>query len=496
MELDALLHAEQLELPWLDLDEAKPPLIRPERRVYVNRDLKLARCEWIGFDMDYTLAVYRQAAMDRLSIDATVQKLVGRGHPAWLLELDYPLDFAIRGLLVDKQLGNVLKMNRFKIVRRGYHGLRELTRNELRALYDEKKIRHKTSRYHWVDTLYALSEVSVFVTVIAGYEARGIQPEFGTLFDDIRDSIDEAHRDGTVVDTIAADLPRYLERDPELPSTLHKLRAAGKKLFLLTNSRWASTNAIMRYLVGGALPAYPEFQDYFDAVVVAAKKPTFFQQKNPLLERLPDGSTAPATLPFERGKIYEGGNLDDLQEAMGGGHRVMYVGDHIYGDILRSKKDSMWRTAMVLQELEDEIGAHERSRDDAAALLEVHQRHAELEDAMRHLQQRAHSLATDAGNGGATAATRDELRRIRDMLASIRRQLRTLDTEARSLRRKIDVRFHPYWGSLLKEGGELSLFGAQVNEYACVYLSRVSNLLPYSPNQHFRSPHNAMHHEL
>lgn len=252
----------------------------------------------------------------------------------------------------------------------------------------------------------------------------------------------------------------------------------------------------MRYLVDGARPDYPRFQDYFDAIVVAAKKPTFFQQTQPLLERLRDGTTKEATLPFERGKIYEGGNLNDLQEAMGGGHRIMYVGDHIYGDIVRSKKDSIWRTAMVLQELEDEIAAHELSREDAAALVEVERRRAEYEDGLRNLQVRAHDLATRAGHGDETHGLRDELARLRKMLASIRRQLRSLDKEARTLRRKIDARFHRYWGSLLKEGGELSLFGAQINEYACVYLSRVSNLLPYSPQQHFRSPRNAMHHEL
>ena len=39
------------------------------QRVYVNRDLKLAQIHWIGFDMDYTLAIYRQHEMDRLSVE-------------------------------------------------------------------------------------------------------------------------------------------------------------------------------------------------------------------------------------------------------------------------------------------------------------------------------------------------------------------------------------------------------------------------------------------
>jgi hypothetical protein len=38
-----------------------------------------------------------------------------------------------------------------------------------------------------------------------------------------------------------------------------------------------------------------------------------------------------------------------------GGDAVLYVGDHIYGDILKSKQASLWRPCMVVQELEDEI---------------------------------------------------------------------------------------------------------------------------------------------
>ncbi len=494
--------AQQLELPWPDLFAARPVAISPARRIYVNRDLKLARCDWIGFDMDYTLAIYQQEQMDLLSVEATTRKLVLRGYPEWILELAYPLTFPIRGLLIDKHLGNVLKMNRFKIVRKGYHGLRELTRNELRALYYEKKIRHKSSRYHWIDTLYSLSEACMYSAIIEAYEARGQAVRYGRLFNDIRECIDEAHRDGTILDAVSADLPRFVVRDPELAATLHKLRSAGKKLFLLTNSRWPYTKTMMSYLLDGALSDYPSFQHYFDAIIVAAKKPDFFQQNNPLLERTDGGATRPAALPLERGKIYEGGNLHDLQEALGvTGNRVVYVGDHIYGDMLRSKKDSTWRTAMILQELEDEIGAHVECREDALAILELHHRRAELEDSLRHFQARAKELAKRAGNGAngaadAAAYARDELGRLKRLIGSIRRQLRNLDRDARVLRRKIDQRFHPYWGPLLKEGGELSLFGAQVNEYACVYLSRVSNLLQYSPQQYFRSPHNAMHHEL
>ena len=41
----------------------------------------------------------------------------------------------------------------------------------------------------------------------------------------------------------------------------------------------------------------------------------------------------------------------------------------------------------------------------------------------------------------------------------------------------------------------MSLFAKQIKDYACVYTSRVSNFLYYSPVQYFRSPPNLMPHE-
>src|SRR5262249_5061190 len=150
-------------------------------------------------------------------------------------------------------------------------------------------------------------------------------------------------------------LPRYVMRDNELAPTLHKFRSAGKKLFLLTNSRWSYTDRMMTYLLGNAMAEYPSWRNYFDIVITASMKPAFFQERRPLMER--EGETLkPATFPLERGRIYEGGNLHELERGLGvPGDQVLYVGDHIYGDILRSKKESAWRTAMIIQELETEV---------------------------------------------------------------------------------------------------------------------------------------------
>ena len=478
----------------------------------MNRNLKLSGIDWVGFDMDYTLAIYNQAEMDNLSIQGTIVKLAARGYPADILgKIRYPVHFPIRGLLIDKRYGHVLKMDRFKVVQKGYHGLRELTKEDVRALYQQRKIRPNTARYHWIDTLYALSEATLYAGIVEALESRGIEVDFARLFTDIRECIDEAHRDGTILDVVLSDLPRFVERDPQLAQTLHKFRSAGKKLFLLTNSRWPYTEKMMTYLLGGAMPEYPSFRHYFDVILVASQKPAFFQERRPLLVR--DGDVLrPATLPFERGAVYEGGNLHDFEKFLNiPGDRVLYVGDHIYGDILRSKKESAWRTAMIIQEMEAEVQAHESCREEHLACGVLEARREELEDQLRYYQQRFKDLTrrieeeqhpkNGIGNGAVGAAFAGsffeaERGRTKRTVERIRGQLRTVDAELARIEREIDRRFHPYWGSLLKETNETSSFGDQVEEYACIYTSRVSNLLAYSPLQTFRSPRDLMPHEL
>jgi 5'-nucleotidase len=462
---------------------------------------------WVGFDMDYTLAIYNQQQMDELSIRATIEKLVARGYPEFLRTMPYSIEFPVRGLLIDKRFGHILKMNRYKFVTKGYHGFRELGGEELRELYHSKKIRPATPRYHWIDTLYALSEAAIYAALVEAMEKRGLAVDYGRVFQDIRESIDEAHRDGTILETVAADFPRFVNKDPELAPTLHKLRSAGKKLFLLTNSRWSYTEKMMSYLLDGQMIEYPHWRNYFDVVVVAAMKPAFFQERRPLMQRHGD-KLEPATFPLERATIYEGGNLHELERDLGAaGDEILYVGDHIYGDILRSKKESAWRTAMIIQELEGEVLAHESCREDFARQAELGEARDRLEDELRFYQTRFKELsrkgehAASRANGsphanGHGADGDGERSRIKRGIDRVRARLRHVEGELRLIERRIDHRFHPFWGSLLKEENEESSFGSQVEEYACLYTARVSNFLLYSPQQYFRSPRDEMAHEI
>lgn len=491
----------QLPLPISDLPPDQAPSEVPRRRrVFVNRNLRFDLVSMVGFDMDYTLAVYRQDAMDRLSVDATAAKLVEAGYPECLLTAPYRTDFAIRGLIVDRALGNILKMDRYRYIKKAYHGMRELSREERHRFYHSRPVRVGSDRYHWVDTLYGLSEVAVYAGAIEALDAVGHEVDKGQLFDDIRASIDRAHQDGSIVDTIAANPAEYLVRDEDLAPTFHKLRSAGKRLFLLTNSHAPYTDRIMSWLFEGGLNGYSSWKAYFDLIVTAAKKPTFFTHHDIPFEPAEVGLAAPID-GFERGRMYKGGCLEELRRlAEAEGDRVLYVGDHIYGDVLRAKKDSAWRTAMIIQEMDQELRVHDEMAPLLARADDLESVRDLMHEELRHRQGEVRALARglEAARAAGRSTTQLGASRLhhKKQIERIKVRLRTVEQELEELEDRVDRSFHPFWGSLFKAGSEVSLFGDQVEQYACVYTDRVVNLLRYSPVHYFRSPRDRMPHEL
>ncbi len=479
--------------PSEDAESGQPPL---PVRLFVNRNLRMGTVRAIGFDMDYTLARYRRERIEEVAHRLTIEKLVARGYPAELKGLKYDPSFVIRGLTVDKQLGNILKLDRHNHAGRVYHGRRRLSSEERSELYQREKISFTPPRFALVDTLFSLPEMCLYADLVEYYDARPeAKVSFGKIFDDVRECIDEAHRDESLKSILKADLGFYVERDPLLGKTLHKLRSAGKKLFLLTNSYWDYTAAMMSHLLDGDLPEYPNWERYFEIVIVGARKPGFFISNDPFVELDEGGEPVAADVDkFEKGKIYQGGNLRDFERLTGiGGEQVLYVGDHIFGDILRSKKASLWRTALVVEELEDEIRHTLAHREDFSRLIELENERRRLDDLTNLQRQRLSSLEKSLGPEESRRAP--EFMRLKAERDSTKRGLKTACDAIDALEARLDAAFNPNWGMVFKEGQENSRFGEQVKDYACLYTSRVSNFLGYSAYQYFRSPRDLMSHE-
>ncbi|HLU65057.1 MAG TPA: HAD-IG family 5'-nucleotidase [Kofleriaceae bacterium] len=472
------------------------------RRIFCNRNLKMASIELIGFDMDYTLALYQQDRLEKLSIQLTLKKLIeNHGYPPDIQDLVYDPRLAIRGLVIDRNLGNVFKMDRHGYVGRVFHGLTQLSKQERNLAYRRMRIRLSSPRYAWIDTLFGLPEAVMYMTLVDHFERTGRELSPRKLFDDIRASIDEAHRDDTLKTVIKAEMPSYVIKDPRLAETLHKLRSSGKKLFLLTNSLYDYSNAVMSYLLDGERKAYPSWRNYFDAIIVGASKPAFFTEKRPFM--LVDPATGQATdakvKAFSRERIYQGGNIFDFENMTNvRGDRVLYVGDHIYGDMIRLKKVHTWRTAMVLQELDLETRTSERLAEQIRDLELLDRRRRNLESEIDYQVTMLKQLqrVQEDSDPVLRGELEEVVRQAKQTLDSLRARARTIEEEVEALEGSIDRAYNPHWGPIFREGHETSRFGSQVSEYADLYTSRVSNFLSYSPLRYFRAARQQMPHEM
>src|SRR5512142_1442370 len=420
------------------------------RQVLVNRNLRMDKVEAVGFDMDYTLAMYQLVRLETLAFRMTLARMIeAHGYPREIGSLVYDPAFVIRGLVVDKRHGNIFKMDRHNHVGRCYHGRRPLPDDELRRLYRNEKIHLSSPRFAWIDTLFALPEACLFAEVIDLLEGTGRTVDYGKLFDDIRESIDMVHRDGSLKAEVRKDLSRYVVKDPELGPALHKLRSGGKKLFLLTNSLWDYTDAVMSFLLDGVLHEYPSWRNYFDAVVTGAAKPAFFSERRPLWLLGPAGERLAEATNLERGRAYEGGDLPTFERLMGiGGDRVLYVGDHIYGDILRSKKSSLWRTCMVVQEIEEELAWLERSSDPLAELSRLEGLRVRMEDELAVHRATLNGLdrrIERSADGPAREALDADRRRAKAELDALRKALKEADGRIAELERGVEEGLNPYW---------------------------------------------------
>ncbi|MEM7355352.1 MAG: 5'-nucleotidase domain-containing protein, partial [Acidobacteriota bacterium] len=227
------------------------------RRVFTNRTLRMEKIRHIGFDLDWTLALYDRDAMSQLAFELTLERLVERfGYPREILAAEFRSEFCRRGLILDTEAGTVLKMNRHRYVGRAYHGRRFVEAAERSRLYRQEPINPSSQRFYRVDTLFELPEVNIFSEVVdLAHHRKKVQLEScAQLFHDTRKAIDSIHADHTLKQRILADLPRYLPRDEELILALKRMALRDRRLILITNSEWYYTHALCAHLFDHALP--------------------------------------------------------------------------------------------------------------------------------------------------------------------------------------------------------------------------------------------------
>ncbi len=469
-----------------------------EEKIYCNRSLNMSHILAVGFDMDYTLAVYKPS-LEALAYQQTLQKLVNLGYPSEILQWQFDWNYMVRGLVIDKLRGNIIKMDRHRYVKVAYHGFERLPRDHRRGVYaSDTKNSYEEPEFAVIDTLFGLADGYLFSQLVELKDKLGsaLPNSYPQIYKDVRMAIDLCHRDGSIK-TIVSKNPRdFVVFDPNLRMSLESIKASGKKLFLATNSLWAFTNTIMSFLFGQTPDTPdPDWHEMFDVVITGAAKPGFFNYNAPIYEvTQSDGLLKNTELINKQNKIYQGGNYKDLHSFLeiSSGSQVLYVGDHIYGDILRSKKELGWRTMLVIQELAPEI----------KKLKEFENTRLNYENDFEKkelIEKKIQKIIKDLRNNSLIAETAESIEMEEDLknqLLMLLKDKEVLREDLRVLMKSYHAQFHPTWGQLMKTGHQNSRFAAQVESYACLYTSKVTNLRYYHPNHSFRSTRDLMPHDF
>jgi HAD superfamily 5'-nucleotidase-like hydrolase len=408
-------------------------------------------------------------------------------------DLEFHADLFVRGLIVDRELGNVVKANRFGYVKRAVHGTRMLDFDRQRRTYGRTVVDPDEDRWVSLDTLFSHSEACMYAQLVDLLDEGRLPAAIGypDLYDRVRGSLDRAHLEGELKAEIVAEPDTYVELDPELPLALMDQRQAGRKLLLITNSEWPYTAAMMSYAFDRYLDG-ATWRDLFHVVIVSARKPDFFSSRLPLYEVVSDdGLLRPCVGDLEAGKVYSGGDAGRVEAHLhASGEEILYVGDHIWSDVHASKSVLRWRTALVLRELEDELRAVSEFRPSETRLESLMEEKEAAEAVL--VRARIDLQRKRAGYGPQAGTPVDELKR---QVEDAKARIAALDEELTPLARASAELANPGWGPLLRAGNDKSHLARQVERSADVYTSRVSNFLFVTPFAYLRSPRGSMPHD-
>lgn len=467
----------------------------PERRVWCNRTLNLRAIKAVGYDMDYTLVHYRTDEWERAAFERALEPIAARGWPVEGLRFDP--SSVIQGLAFDLELGNLVKATRFGYVIRAHHGTRPLEFDEQRAAYASTFVDLSEPRWQFMNTLFSLSEANLYAQLVDRLDAGRLPGILGyrELYQVIRTALDEAHSLGELKAAIVADPDRFVDLDPDLPLTLLDQKKSGKLLLLVTNSDWPYTKAMMGYAFDRVLPKGVRWRELFDLVIVEARKPEFFSGRQAVYRVVDEGQglLAPHHGALESGRVYAGGDARLVESSLGlSGAQILYVGDHLFGDVHVSKAILRWRTGLVLREIEPEVRALESMREADARLAEMMARKVRLDARLARLRLERQRLEMGYGPRIATGRTVEQ---IEAEAKAVNDEGGALDALIAPLAKASGEIGNETWGPLMRAGNDKSLFARQVERYADIYTSRVSNLLAETPFAYLRAARGSLPHD-
>ena len=331
----------------------------------------------IGFDLDHTLLRYKITNLVHLVYELLANYLVTeRGYsPKYLsrpLE-DKDLDFMQKGLFLDFQKGNILRITADGIIQRASHGTNLLSIEKIKEIYPEQRwevtdafCNDMLSTWNGPLSLkmrslldyFDISASLIFARLIdtLDEEQEGPLNEYNVWPDMLDGLIEMYNKDHFKLDrghffpSLKRNPAKYIHKCSE--NTISWLQELKKHrvTFLITGSNVDFIDFIATHALG------EDWKSLFDITVCFAKKPGFFTNEHPFLRATNNEvGDIVEVKDLKRGEIYSQGNWKGLVEFLGyisekSKPRCIYVGDNLLQDIYVPDAYAQCDTVAVTEE--------------------------------------------------------------------------------------------------------------------------------------------------
>jgi len=350
-------------------------LVEQEGGTMRSQDSPLENVNCIGFDMDHTLVRYNIPKFYKLVLKCFVNYLIEKEN--WDpedLKYDIKSEYAMKGLVMDIEKGNVVTLDSNKHVLRAMHGLTPLTDQEILEVYPDPILHfdgHPPDRFFTATSYFEAAPCALYLHLVATQDAKGESSDYWptamALFSGYSHFMGNEKEHGSYYPEIKKNPGNYiLKASQQLVDGLQHLKDGGIKLFLITNSSPDYTELVMKYAFG------EKFHELFDVVVVNARKPYFFNSEIPFQEygtyaTADEGSVLEEgpNLALKPTPVLGGGNAHVLIDAVIKHYKqtmkvgqasleklkCLFVGDNILTDVVAPKSVN-WATVAVVEELD------------------------------------------------------------------------------------------------------------------------------------------------
>ncbi len=445
--------------------------------------------------MDLTLVQYNIYNFEALVHKMVLKKLIANfNYPSSIQKIPFHFSKSIRGLVIDKKKGNLLKLSKYEKIKTAHHGLTVIPHEVQKKIYKQTYIHLSHSRYDCIDSAFSIAFASLYSQLVDKKNTGRLKdklPSYEQMAQDLAFSLDQAHTDGTLKNYLKSRLTQFIIRDKNIAQGLENFVLHKKKLLLITNSDYAYTDTLLKYSINPFLKNHKKWQDLFEYSITSSKKPHFFYTKTPFLKIDPVTKKTHKHNKTLVPGIYEGGSSHWLTKALKTDpDKILYIGDHIYGDVVRLKKDCSWRTGLVVSELKKEIEANNKS-------LHVDLKTKDTMAIKVLLEEKLNVLISNKiqKQNNKAKLTKAYLTKYTKEKSILKNKLSEVDDSLLALRKIKDSFYNPYWGPVMRAGTTPSFFASQVERFACVYMSTIVDFLNLCPRSHLRSEKKELAHE-